>query len=333
MSKEVEFEIALSFAGEDRPYVDQVANLLRDKGIRVFYDKFEESSLWGKNLYDYLTDVYTNKALYTVMFISKYYAQKSWTNLERQSMQARAFQENEEYILPARFDDTTIPGVPSTVGYLSLSNRSPADLVAHIEKKLVNSGATIPSEHLRKAFSTIVKLPKADPVLLNLRVRSESGSPISEAKITAVAENGTTIDCSTDTVGSAKIPFNVRRVYDLLVAHPNYPATIIERIDPADDLEIIIAASENIGSVVFHSTGYIPGLSGRLNPILDTSNRTYVYADNIALNGGLNQPASFSLNVPIEMEDANGAVFIVTFKFIRGRTSLAQYLKPVFRDQ
>jgi hypothetical protein len=328
----VEFDIALSFAGEDRPYVDRVANLLRDRGIRVFYDKFEESSLWGKNLYDYLTDVYTNKARYTIMFISKYYAQKSWASLERQSMQARAFQENEEYILPARFDDTTIPGVPSTVGYLSLSEKTPAQLVALIEKKLINSGATIPSEHLRKAFSTIVRLPKADPVTLSLRVRSESGSPISQAKITAIAENGTTIGCSTDTAGFAKISFNVRRTYDLLIAHPNHPATIIERIDPSDDLEIIVADSENIGSSVFHSTGHIPGLSGRLNPILDPSNRTWVYADNIAVNGGVNQPASFSLNVPLEMEDANGAIFMVTFKFIRGRTSLAQYLKPVFRD-
>lgn len=43
MTRTVEFEIALSFAGEDRAYVDQVANLLRDSGIKVFYDIFEES--------------------------------------------------------------------------------------------------------------------------------------------------------------------------------------------------------------------------------------------------------------------------------------------------
>ena len=57
-----EFDIALPFAGENREYVDRVANLLRDSGVKVFYDLFEESNLWGKNLYDYLSEIYMNKA-------------------------------------------------------------------------------------------------------------------------------------------------------------------------------------------------------------------------------------------------------------------------------
>jgi hypothetical protein len=54
MAHSFEFDIALSFAGEDRAYVDQVASILRDEGVSIFYDKFEEVNLWGKNLYDYL---------------------------------------------------------------------------------------------------------------------------------------------------------------------------------------------------------------------------------------------------------------------------------------
>src|SRR5690606_1305684 len=115
-----EFEIALSFAGEDREYIDRVATLLQKDGIKIFYDSFEEENLWGKNLYDYLSDIYQNKAKFTIMFISEHYAKKLWTNHERQAMQARAFQERQEYILPARFDDTEIPGVLPTVGYISL---------------------------------------------------------------------------------------------------------------------------------------------------------------------------------------------------------------------
>ena len=37
------YHIALSFAGEDRDYVEEVANDLRDHGVDVFYDKFEET--------------------------------------------------------------------------------------------------------------------------------------------------------------------------------------------------------------------------------------------------------------------------------------------------
>ena len=64
MIKNPDYEIALSFAGEDREYVDQVANLLKHDNIKVFYDIFEEANLWGKNLYDYLCDIYQNKKNY-----------------------------------------------------------------------------------------------------------------------------------------------------------------------------------------------------------------------------------------------------------------------------
>lgn len=43
------YDIALSFAGEDREYVEKVATLLKENGIKVFYDKFEQVDLWGKD--------------------------------------------------------------------------------------------------------------------------------------------------------------------------------------------------------------------------------------------------------------------------------------------
>jgi len=73
----------------------------------------------GKDLYVHLSDVYQNQAKYCIIFASKEYQQKNWTNLERQSAQARALVEKgNEYILPVRFDDTEIPGIPRTIGYL-----------------------------------------------------------------------------------------------------------------------------------------------------------------------------------------------------------------------
>lgn len=115
-----EFDVCLSFAGEDRPYVDSVAQELRSKGVRVFYDEYERTRLWGKDLFQHLDDVYQNAARYCVLFASKHYAEKIWTNHELQSAQARALRENREYILPARFDDTKIPGLRGTVGHIDL---------------------------------------------------------------------------------------------------------------------------------------------------------------------------------------------------------------------
>jgi len=56
-----EYDVALSFAGEDRAYVEEVANSLNNRGVKVFYDLFEEANLWGKNLYEYLSEIYQSK--------------------------------------------------------------------------------------------------------------------------------------------------------------------------------------------------------------------------------------------------------------------------------
>lgn len=165
--KDYEYEVALSFAGEDREYVDQVANLLKEKGIKVFYDIFEQASLWGKDLYTHLADVYQNKAQYTIMFISENYANKQWTNHERTSAQARAFTENKEYILPARFDDTTIPGVPATIGYISLKDVLPEQLVSFIEEKLLDAKAKRENEQKAKAFSLFMNNPELMKAIMN----------------------------------------------------------------------------------------------------------------------------------------------------------------------
>ena len=134
--RKTDYDIALSFAGEDRAYVDQVASELTQKGVRVFYDEFEEDKLWGVDLYEYLSEIYQKRARFTVMFISQRYGEKLWTKFERKAAQARAFSESREYILPARFDDTELPGMLPTTGYIRLTGRSPSSLAELIIKKL-----------------------------------------------------------------------------------------------------------------------------------------------------------------------------------------------------
>src|SRR5215212_7755221 len=131
-----DYEVALSFAGEDRPYVDEVAGNLRAAGINVFYDRFETVNLWGKDLYAHLSEVYSKRSRYTVVFLSENYRKKLWTKHELRSAQARAFAESEEYLLPVRFDDTEIPGIHPTVGYIDLKAVTPAELAAMIKEKV-----------------------------------------------------------------------------------------------------------------------------------------------------------------------------------------------------
>ena len=108
------YDVVLSFAGEDREYVEECADILTALGIKVFYDSYEQDVLWGKDLYVHLTHIYRDNSKYCLMFISKYYAQKQWTSHERKIAQSRVFKENEEYMLPLRLDDTNIDGILDT---------------------------------------------------------------------------------------------------------------------------------------------------------------------------------------------------------------------------
>ncbi len=140
------YHIALSFAGEDRDYVDKVATHLKAAGVEVFYDRFEEADLWGRDLYAHLSEVYRDRARYTVMFVSEAYGQKLWTNHERKSAQARAFSESSAYILPALFDKTVeVPGLLRTTGFIDLTKKSPEQLAALIVEKLLRDGVKLNS--------------------------------------------------------------------------------------------------------------------------------------------------------------------------------------------
>ena len=141
------YHIALSFAGEDRDYVEKVAKHLKENGVDVFYDRFEETKLWGKDLYTHLVEIYKDRAIFTVMFVSKAYGEKLWANHERKAAQARAFEESREYILPAIIDkDVEIPGLLKTTGSISISDMPPEEFSEKIIQKLQENGVILKTE-------------------------------------------------------------------------------------------------------------------------------------------------------------------------------------------
>lgn len=135
-STEPTFDVALSFAGSDRLYVERVAAALRGSGLAVFYDADQQVDLWGVDLAEYLDAVYRQRSRYVVMFISQQYGERAWTRHERRSALARAIEEREPYILPARFDDTELPGLRPTISHVDLRTRSPESLAQMIMAKV-----------------------------------------------------------------------------------------------------------------------------------------------------------------------------------------------------
>jgi hypothetical protein len=131
------YDIALSFAGEDRPYVDEVAQILRAEGVDIFYDADAKTEMWGRELSVHFDEIYRLRSRFAVVFVSEHYIRKPWTNHERRSALARAIKEvHQPYLLPVRFDDSELPGVAPTVGYVDGRETTPSELAALILAKL-----------------------------------------------------------------------------------------------------------------------------------------------------------------------------------------------------
>lgn len=145
------YDVALSFANEERSYAQAVARILQANEVTVFYDEDKAVELWGKDLTEELDRVYRLEARYCVMFISAAYARKMWTRLERRSALCRAMQDRSEYVLPARFDDTALPGLLPTIHYVDLHGKTP-DVFAGIVLTKIGRGGESSSIKTASAF-------------------------------------------------------------------------------------------------------------------------------------------------------------------------------------
>ena len=136
MAGNAQYEVALSFAGEQRKYVERVARALQSRGVSVFYDDFELVQLWGKDLVEEFQEVFERRAALAVMFISKEYVEKVWPRHERRTILSRAVKEKSTYVLPVRFDNTPVPGLPDSIKYERADAHTSEELAAMVAGKL-----------------------------------------------------------------------------------------------------------------------------------------------------------------------------------------------------
>ena len=142
------FQVALSFPGEKRAFIAQVAACLSKQlgRDRVFYDDYYTAELARPDLDLYLGDIYRNHADLVVPFSCADYARKKWCRLEWRQMRDILFNLEEHRIMPFRFDDTPIPGVLSIDGYVKIEKRSPQEVADLILQRLAMPGSVAPPD-------------------------------------------------------------------------------------------------------------------------------------------------------------------------------------------
>ncbi len=157
------------------------------------------------------------------------------------------------------------------------------------------------------------------------------GTPQSGIELLVLFPNKTWHLATTNDAGEAHVDlYTMALPMTVYAAAPGFAAHLKKEWVPAQGaLAIKLQTLPNGGSAIFPSdTGYLPGLTGRLNPILDPIDRTYLYATNIAINGGKQQPVRFSFGEDLHLTDAWGKELMVRIVLIVGSSTLVEY-RPV----
>lgn len=137
------FKIALSFPGEHRDFVEQVATRLADRvgRDRVLYDKYYEAEFARPDLDTYLQRLYHDESELIAVFLCADYERKDWCGLEWRAIRDLIKRRQTSTVMPLRFDNTEIPGLFSTDGYVWIGGRPPAEIADLILQRMgINAG-------------------------------------------------------------------------------------------------------------------------------------------------------------------------------------------------
>jgi hypothetical protein len=77
-----EYDFALSFAGEDRPFAQRLYDHLAEDGFSVFYDQAEQHRILAQDLEEFLGPIYRSGASYVIAILGRQYGQRRWTRFE-----------------------------------------------------------------------------------------------------------------------------------------------------------------------------------------------------------------------------------------------------------
>ena len=257
-------------------------------------------------------------------------------NLTTESMVDRQATRNEA--IASAFARMPVGEIPGS-GNRSFFMERRGDGVSIILRTTSALSGRLPEYRVVDESDLFLTLPAAETVVrpgpATVSVREDRG-PVSGADVLALFPNGTWKRATTDGDGAVRFDlYSTTLPMTVFVAVSGY-AGHLERdwVPSRRGLEVTLRPLACGGSAIFeNATGQVPGLMGRLNPIRDALNRTYLYADNIAVNEGTVQPVHFTLGEDLRLMDADGVAMIVRVMEILGRAALVEYRPAADRSR
>lgn len=107
-----EFEIAISFSGENRKLAKYIAEQFEEIDVPVFYDEYYEANYLGKAWSKEFERIFLTDSRYVVCLLDKHHKDKIWPTFERECFKKRV---PDGEVIPVYLDDTIFVGIPEDI--------------------------------------------------------------------------------------------------------------------------------------------------------------------------------------------------------------------------
>lgn len=112
------FDVAISFAGENRELARYISQKLKEMDVEVYFDEDYEVSYLGKQLSDEFPKVFSSGSRYVLCLLDRHHQQKIWPTFERDVFLPRV---KDNQVLPVYLDSTIFVGIPNDLRGFRLS--------------------------------------------------------------------------------------------------------------------------------------------------------------------------------------------------------------------
>lgn len=249
-------------------------------------------------------------------------------NLTVDDMPYRQSTRNE--LLTSLLGRTAASGIRGSGGRIFIVERR-GDGVPIMRRKTRELSGRFPEFRLISDSELCVSIPAAplSPGLAHAAITVRcAGKPLAGAELLVLFPNQTWQQATTGEQGEAGVDLHTLDLPMTVFAAARGCAAHLEKewLPGRGALAVDLAPLPGGGAVIFpERTGAIPGIEGRLNPVRDSTDRTFLYTSNIAVNKGQQQPVHFIPGEELRLTDACGQEMLVRIVAIRGKASLLEY--------
>ena len=248
-------------------------------------------------------------------------------NLTVDDMPHRQATRNE--LLTSLLGRSPAAGIQGTGGRLFIMERR-GDGVPIMRRATWELSGRLPEFRLIAGSELCVSLPAAPldfvPARAVVSVRS-GGRALPGADLLLLFPNRTWKRAATDENGEAAFDLHTTTLpMTVFIAAPGHSAHLEREWVPGRGALAVALEELPGGGIIFpEGSGALPGLRGRLNPVRDPHDRTYLYAANVVVNQGEPQPVHFLPGEDLRLTDADGNERWARVLAVTGRASLVEY--------